>query len=715
MKTKTLNILLVLMACLLIFSVVSCGDDDDDDDNDDDVDDDVDDDDDDDDNDDDAVGDAVPTTLDLTLVPVQVQGDWALGMSDGEPFETRNDLNVVPTNKADGDRLSMAYFMTFSDTHQTDEESPTRLSYFDSLTVLEGTFDSAYRPQEDLGTQLLNSLVRTANRIQTDYERDFDFALQLGDATDNAQANELMSLIDALDGGGITTGTDGWTRADSGDFDIDPATGLNNGERDLGIQEENGAGENINAYNRPGYPNSNADVPTAGLQKADGTSVPWFFTIGNHDARNTGNFDPDSSLTFYTRADYLGDMSPFGFIPGIGATLQYWKDNPGQKIYISDGIFGLGIEWSFLFTVLNLIGLVPDDFSVDIDDRFDLMTLVNNTLEDPSDDGVTIAADPDRTFLSLDVMADLLHTDQDHAFGDTNDDQNVDELDGGYYTKDFSEIDSSLELPVRLVVLNSTDGSNLDAGALGEEQLNWLEAQLGKAITDGVLVILISHHYYGSIDEGAQKLSELLHGCPNVILHLVGHGHRNVISARRAPDQDPTKGYWEMQTPSGVEFPQQGRIIELVDNRDGTGSIYMTLFDHWPSINDDSDVLAELGREVSFIDTLRFSDPSAEIFGGSGLVDDRNRELLFAIPEAVGNKLAAVSSDGSITSVDSLGKRYTGTTSKILTDSFKAEPVGFRSTDMNMQDLIEKLQPVIDAKRNQVSDKEILKSLGYLK
>lgn len=39
-------------------------------------------------------------------------------------------------------------------------------------------------------------------------------------------------------------------------------------------------------------------------------------------------------------------------------------------------------------------------------------------------------------------------------------------------------------------------------------------------------------------------------------------------------------GFWEISTASHIDFPQHARILELVDNGDGTLSIFGTLVDH---------------------------------------------------------------------------------------------------------------------------------------
>lgn len=601
----------------------------------------------------------IPTTLDITLRPMREGGQWVLGIGPGEPHILRNSLETYPTRSSDGkEPLSMAYFMVFTDAHQTDEESPTRLTFFDSDTLLFGLFGSAYRPQEDLEPHLLNALVRTANRIQADYERDFDFVLSLGDNTDNGQLNEMMQLIDILDGSSLSSSISGYARVDSGNLDIDPNTGLNRGERNFNIQEFDAQYNNINAYNRPGFPNSNADIPVVGLLKSDGSSLPWFSAIGNHDVLNTGNFDPYEGLGFYSAEDYTGNVARYGFIPGIASTILYWKTNPEMPIYIADGIFGINMDWSLLFSALDFVGMIPDNYIDDIDWRFDLLVLQHYTPTETADDGVEVTPDANRAFMGHDTLIPLLNG-LGHGFADNNGDGAVNASDGGYYRIDYAQTNPDYPMPLRLLVLDSTDEPTFAEGGYGAEQLAWLQAELTKAIEDRVLVIVASHHYQGATVTGKEEFQALLGSCPNVILHLVGHGHYNMIEAHLSEDGDPLKGYWEVETASNSEFPQQARIIEVVDNRDGTGSIYLTLFDHWQIENDDSDMLANLGRELAFFEAIRtaYDDGEAKL-GGSGTTLDRNCILKFQIPPEIADKLAQIETVEPVTSQESLGKRY---------------------------------------------------------
>ena len=608
-------------------------------------------------------GGSYPTTLDMTLVPVRADLDgggegYTLGTGPGEPRTVRNDLNVTPRFDFSSDSpLSVVYFLTVSDTHLTDEESPTRLTFFDSDKIFFGAFESAYRPQEDLTPHTLAGVVRSANRIMADYDRDFDLAFVMGDITDNAQENELLWAMDVLDGNGATSGMPGVCRPDSGDLDIDPETGWNRGERNFGAQEINALGDVINPFFRPDRSDSNADFPAAGLAGAEGLPVPWLGVIGNHDALNTGNFNPDDeSLTFFSREDYVGGVARYGLQAGLANVIAFAEENPGLPIHIADGIFGTDVDFGKLARLLLSIGMVPDDYYEDYNPNFDLSVLINGTFVDPADDGIFIAPDAGRAFAGEAGMIRLLH-ESGHGFSDNNGDSAVDLDDGGYYAVDFESLRPGRPLPLRFLVLNTAQKPTMAAGGMTEAQFSWLTGELNRAVVDQVLVIVCSHHQSHGLAEGKERLIELLQAVPNVVAHLTGHGHFNEIIPHIVPG-DPLRSYWEVQTPSTTTFPQQARIIEIVDHRDGTGSIVLTLFDHSLESFEDADDLANLGRWIAFQDVIRLGYRPGQFngLGGRGTTADRNRELIFAIPDEVAFRLAEIPAAGPVTSWESFGR-----------------------------------------------------------
>jgi hypothetical protein len=92
-----------------------------------------------------------------------------------------------------------------------------------------------------------------------------------------------------------------------------------------------------------------------------------------------------------------------------------------------------------------------------------------------------------------------------------------------------------------------------------------------------------------------------------------------------------------IETSSEIDWPIQSRLIELMDNRDGTLSIFGTLIDHGATLATPPpgtaagglapEALAALGREFSY------NDPQVGVEDGAeGRPQDRNVELLLPDP-----------------------------------------------------------------------------------
>jgi hypothetical protein len=154
------------------------------------------------------------------------------------------------------------------------------------------------------------------------------------------------------------------------------------------------------------------------------------------------------------------------------------------------------------------------------------------------------------------------------------------------------------------IMLNTASPSGSIEAVLDATQAEWLEDQLrrvsrrsysakGKLTrTDAKdrLVVLFSHHPLSSFEKdepssasGPQSLNrpavlELISRFPNVIAWMNGHIHRHRVTPHKSEYE--TGGFWEITTASLIDFPQQSRIMEILDNGDGTLSIAGTLVDH---------------------------------------------------------------------------------------------------------------------------------------
>src|SRR3954447_25467616 len=223
---------------------------------------------------------------------------------------------------------------------------------------------------------------------------------------------------------------------------------------------------------------------------------------------------------------------------------------------------------------------------------------------------------------------------------------------------------------MRGIVLDTVNPNGEANGSVDPDQFAWLEHELQTHSqawigTDGKvrhsrasnrLCVLFSHHTIGTMDNpirsqddprerilGDQVLALLLR-YPNVVLWVNGHTHVNsVTSHKRAAGAPVRGGFWEVNTASHIDFPQQARIVELADNHDGTISIFGTIVDSAaplaaPGSLDSPQALAALSRELAANDWQeRPAAPGAagQPDGRRGKAEDRNVELVLPAPFAL--------------------------------------------------------------------------------
>ena len=183
---------------------------------------------------------------------------------------------------------------------------------------------------------------------------------------------------------------------------------------------------------------------------------------------------------------------------------------------------------------------------------------------------------------------------------------------------------------VRWLVLDTVNPGGYADGSIGDRQLTWLKDQLAQAEAARKLVMLFSHHGPRSLENPAQNpdpldpdatdlprhqadaVLEAIAPFKCVIAWVNGHSHTNVIVARGK--------WWDIGTAAHIDWPPQSRLVEVVDNNDGTLSIFTTMVDHG------GDPVVDLARE------LMGNDPHAGFSSGTGEAGDRNVELLLDHP-----------------------------------------------------------------------------------
>jgi len=126
---------------------------------------------------------------------------------------------------------------------------------------------------------------------------------------------------------------------------------------------------------------------------------------------------------------------------------------------------------------------------------------------------------------------------------------------------------------------------------------------------------------------GPTVIAELLRH-ENVIAWVNGHTHTNNIWAHKRAGGG---GFWEINTASHIDWPQQSRLLEVTNNRDDTLSIFATMVDHGAPLAfggdlDDPMQLAALGRELAANDWQETSNRR-------GATNARNVELVLRAPK----------------------------------------------------------------------------------
>jgi hypothetical protein len=209
-------------------------------------------------------------------------------------------------------------------------------------------------------------------------------------------------------------------------------------------------------------------------------------------------------------------------------------------------------------------------------------------------------------------------------------------------------------------MLDTTNPYGNPDGSLDPAQVAWLEEQLASVHArhldaagawvgtgaDDRIVVLFSHHNSATLDnlttppgqETSDRIASaaflaMLRRFPNVVLWVNGHSHMNRVWAHPDPTGN-TGGLREINTAAHIDYPQQSRSLEIVDNGDGTLSIFGILIDHSDPMDIDAQddysrpELAALSLE------LAVNDPHLHRAMRLGAPEDLNVELVIRNPLA---------------------------------------------------------------------------------
>ena len=525
-----------------------------------------------------------PTSREQTIVPVAVApgtppvapsnvplyavhgySAWQLGAgtNEGRKFDLMPAGYTGATNS-----VRLLSFFTMSDIHITDKESPAEVPYLGwSADFLDdglgGLNHAAYSPVMFATTFRLDAAVRTINALHQ--VTPFDFGISLGDDANASQYNELRWFIDVMDGQYIT-----------------PSSGAHAGAASIDYQ---------------------MPFQAAGLDR----SIPWYQAIGNHDQMWMGIGCP---TTPKIQQAFVGsnilNISTNGPLLTPGGS-----EGTGMYVGVVDGTtpYGAVIGWG----LTNLFATPP-----------------------------TVAADANRHSLTLDISSPTNYINeffntasfpQGHGFS-----QGITGSMAACYT-----FEPLTNMPIKVIVLDNTCKSNeagqsasfYGGGWVDAVRLAWLTNELQKGQDEGQLMIIACHipilpqadlfntnrvaMFYDPQSE--TNLIATLHRYPNLLLVMAGHRHMNVVTPFPSPDPSrPEYGFWEVETASLRDFPQQFRTWEIRRNSDNTVSIVTTDVD--PQVETNSPAWKSLGYAVG----------AERIFGNIALTDTSshayNAELL---------------------------------------------------------------------------------------
>ena len=459
-------------------------------------------------------------------------GNWTFGSP--LPLIPRTDLLPASDNRASTSRKAkFLHFFAFSDIHITDKEAPNQLIHFQQAEPFFQTNMSIYSPVMAYSTHVLDAAIQTVNVLHK--QNRFDFGISLGDTCNNTSYNELRWYLDVIDGKRIT-----------------PSSGAHLGADHID-------------YQKP--------FQAVGLDK----SIPWYQTMGNHDHLYLGSFPVDAHPALGFRQAYVADtvwaLADF-LIPNLH-TFPVMFDISGMTAMPQ--YFGGLVDGSSPFGKVIYTGLTTDASFAE---------------------GVPkVAPDPDRR--------SLIRTEWKQEFFKTT----TQPAGHGFHLVDknsppgfacYSFIPNP-KIPLKIIVLDNTqreDDGSTDIhghGYLDSDRWSWLQAELAKGQADDQLMIIAAHipiavapigselEWWGETKgispqhQNAVDLAELvktLQSTPNLLMWMAGHLHLNTVKA--FPSTDPTKpeqGFWQVETSSLRDFPQQFRTFEIFLNDDNTVSI----------------------------------------------------------------------------------------------------------------------------------------------
>ena len=418
-----------------------------------------------------------------------------------------------------------------SDLHVCDAQSPTRPEYLDRwadpdspIREKVGTIGT-YRPHSMLSPHVVEAMVQALNKITVGplSGHAIDGAIITGDTTDNAQVNEVNWYLALLDGQEFRPDSGDVTRyegvIDDGAEHYDTRYWHPHGTP-AGKEDDDARA----TYGFPIVPNLLDSCRTA--FKATGLRFPWYAVHGNHDALLQGTVAPEPTIN--------------------GAMIA-------GKRYT-----GLPSNVSLAEVLSSFQEIGPAGYPEAFDAPY-----------------VEVSADIERRAVERGEYAQMHLASPGLPAGHGFNQSHVDNK-HMYYSTNVGA--------VKLIVIDSVNQFGGWQGSLDTEQFEWLENEVAHSDRP---VVLASHHplskmfnSYGPIGRRicVEEIQEMLLKYPQVIAWFAGHEHRHHI--KWIGPKEEVQGFWQIETASHADWPQQSRTIEIV--KDTAGDIYcgLSVIDH---------------------------------------------------------------------------------------------------------------------------------------
>ena len=533
-----------------------------------------------------------------------------LASGDGQPLVLREELCRANPNRTNT-RTTLAAFGHITDTHILDPTSPahTTLTFLKKPAALAQKKTHYFRPQDTLTVQVMDAMVRKLNDVKAGpvTGRPFDFYVSTGDSSDNRGANEVHAFIDVMNG--IKTSAFGFPgKSTSMQSPIELPQDF---ARFIWQPVPSKVATGSRVWQEThGFPVAkhlldNASEPVA----TAGATVPWFSGFGNHDQLAHGG----------------------------ASELETPIENFYAALAVSDKL---------------IMGLPKGSTYADFEKKLNTSTQPQIKELLKTMPGRTVAASAERRpltkteFMSAHWISPGPCGPVGHGFTAEN------------IRKGTAYYSFQLAKGIIGLMLDTTDPTGGGKGSIASEQAAWLEEELTKVSSvsfskdgrriekdvENQMVVLFSHHpsvsfgplrtptHDSSAINNPKSVYALLGRFPNVVLWLNGHYHNNHVWPRKS-----TRGnhaFWEINTASHIDFPQQARTVEIIDNNDGTLSIAGIMVDHSDAIKLDYSKPFSAAQLAAFSAELAMNRPGLDVAErtSSSKDEDQNVELLLKKP-----------------------------------------------------------------------------------